>query len=316
VLAKFREDGANGSGAFADTTGYMAKGAEEAGHWEPILSFGKPQLPTTPQWPRVMPFALTRADQFRPPPPPQPGTEAWRRQITTEIDVAGALTDSDKAAAEFWNEWGSSPSHHLIELTTFVSDHHGLRIDADVKLFFVVSNTLLDASIAAWDAKYAYDYVRPITAIRSLGDVAFKVWRPRSLPAVLAYSSPATTATLAATAVPAGIAEVRAAEWESYLPTLASSNLASPGARRNDGVAKPCAIPQRIRAPPLFRVERHSDHRFLYKLYLLLGYQNQDFGGFLLRRPMCDARLAQVIIRLAVPEVNPQVAFTSDTASF
>ena len=219
VLAKFREDGANASGAFADTTGYVAKGAQEAGRWEPILSFGKPQLPTTPQWPRVMPFALTRADQFRPPPPPQPGTEVWRRQIATEIDVAGTLTDARKSAVEFWNEWGSSPPHHLIELTTFVSNLRGLRTDADVKLFFVVGNVLLDASIAAWDAKYAYDYVRPLTAIRGLGDVAIKAWRPRSLPAILAYSSPATTGALAATPVPAGIAEVRAAEWESYLPT-------------------------------------------------------------------------------------------------
>jgi PAP2 superfamily len=219
VLAKFREDGANAFGGFADTTGYVARGAENAGHWEPILSFGKPQLPMTPQWPRVMPFALTRADQFRPPPPPQPGTGAWRRQVATAIKIAGILTDAQKAAAEFWNEWGSSPTHHLIELTTFVSNLRGLRIDADVKLFFVVGNALLDASIAAWDAKYAYDYARPLTAIRNLGDVAMKAWRPRSLPAVLAYSSPATTAALATTPVPAGIAEVRAAEWESYLPT-------------------------------------------------------------------------------------------------
>ncbi len=219
VLTKFREDGANEAGGFADTTGYRPKGFKEAGHWQPILSIGKPQLPTTPQWPRVVPFALARADQFRPPPPPRPESEAWRRQIVAEIDAAGALTEAHKAAAEFWNEWGSSPPHHLMELTTFVSDLRGLRIDADIKLFFVVSNALLDASIASWDAKYAYDYVRPITAIRSLGNIEIRTWRPRSLPAVLAYSSPATTAAFGATVVPAGIGAVRAKEWEPYLPT-------------------------------------------------------------------------------------------------
>jgi hypothetical protein len=98
VLAKFREDGANETGSFADTTGYRAKGAEEAGHWQPLLSFGKPQLPTTPQWSRVTPFALMRADQYRPPPPPAPRTEAWFRQIDLEINVSGALTDEQKAA--------------------------------------------------------------------------------------------------------------------------------------------------------------------------------------------------------------------------
>ena len=219
VLARFRADGANEPGAFADTTGYRAKGAEQADAWQPIPSFGKPQLPTTPQWRRVLPFALRRADQYRPPPPPAPGTAEWSQQIKTEIAVAGALTDAEKATAEYWNEWGSAPASHLIELTTFAANLRGLRTDDDVKLFFVVSNALLDASIAAWDAKYVYDYVRPITVIHAMGDAPIKAWRPRSLPAILAYSSPATTAALGATASPAGIAEMKAADWEPYLPT-------------------------------------------------------------------------------------------------
>jgi hypothetical protein len=219
VLARFRADGANEPGAFADTTGYRTKDAGEADAWQPILSFGKPQLPTTPQWPRVLPFALRRADQYRPQPPPARGTAAWSDQIKTEIDVAGALTDAQRAAAEYWNEWGSAPATHLIELTTFAANVRDLRTDDDVKLFFVVSNALLDASIAAWDAKYVYDYVRPITVIRAMGDAPIKAWRPRSLPAVLAYSSPSTTAALGATAAPAGFTEMRAADWEPYLPT-------------------------------------------------------------------------------------------------
>jgi hypothetical protein len=219
VLAKFREDGANETGGFADTTGYKTKGAEDPASWQPILAFGKPQLPTTPQWRRVMPFALTRADQFRPPPPPVPGSEAWRHQIAVLIDVSGTLTDAQKAAAEFWNEWGSSPSPHLIDLTRFVANVRDLRIDEEVKLFFVVSSALLDASIATWDAKYTYDYVRPITAIRSLGDVSIKAWRPSSLPAVLAYSTPETLRALDSTVIPAGVAEMRAAQWKPYLPT-------------------------------------------------------------------------------------------------
>jgi hypothetical protein len=35
-------------------------------------------------------------------------------------------------------------------------------------MFFALTGALLDASIAAWDAKRAYDSVRPITAIREL----------------------------------------------------------------------------------------------------------------------------------------------------
>jgi membrane-associated phospholipid phosphatase len=221
VLVHCRNDGANEAGDFADTTGYAPRQPGVPDAWQPIESFGKRQLPTTPQWGRVMPFALARADQFRPVPPPAPGTVEWSQQIDLLIKTSGALTDTQKAAAEYWGIWGMNPVPQLIEMTKFVSNANDLRLDDDVKLFFVVSNTLLDASIATWDAKYLYDYVRPITAIRALGDVPIVAWRPRSFPTVLAYSTPAATtdAPKVAVAVPAGIGEVRASDWEPYLPT-------------------------------------------------------------------------------------------------
>jgi hypothetical protein len=44
----------------------------------------------------------------------------------------------------------------------------GHTLDQDVQLFFILTNAVFDAGIAAWDAKNHYDYVRPITAIRYL----------------------------------------------------------------------------------------------------------------------------------------------------
>ena len=221
VLSAFREDGANELGGFADTTGYAPRKSDAPDAWQPLEFFGKRQLPTTPQWGRVLPFALIRADQFRPIAPPAPGTSEWTRQIDVLIKASGALTDLQNAAAEYWAEWGSSPAPHLIELTKFVSDTNDLRLDDDVKLFFVVARALLDASIASWDSKYVYDYIRPITAIHRLGDTEIKTWRPRSLPTVLAYSTPSTkeSAVNDSAIIPAGIGEIRAADWEPYLPT-------------------------------------------------------------------------------------------------
>ena len=66
VLANRRYDGANEAGNFADTTGYRPQTSGAPDAWRPIESLGKRQLPTTPQWSRVMPFSLARADQFRP----------------------------------------------------------------------------------------------------------------------------------------------------------------------------------------------------------------------------------------------------------
>ena len=222
ALAKFHADGANEADNFADTTGYRIRDPAIAEAWQPIALFGKTQMPTTPQWSRVMPFALTRADEFRPPPPPSAGSAEWSRQIATLIATSAALTDFQKGATEFWAEFGSSPSPHLMELTKYVSEVNDLRLDDDVKLFFLVSNTMLDASIAGWDTKYAYDYVRPITAIHALGDETIRAWRPRSLPQVLASSTPAAEeASFGKVASPAGVTSLRAAEWQPYLPTPA-----------------------------------------------------------------------------------------------
>jgi hypothetical protein len=112
-----------------------------------------------------------------------------------------------------------APAPELIEMTKFVSDTNDLRLDDDVKLFFVASDAIFDASIAAWDVKYGYDYVRPITAIRALGDTLISAWRPQSL-VVLAHSTPAALAEAKdSVVVPAGLGEAPAADWEPYLPT-------------------------------------------------------------------------------------------------
>ena len=110
VLADCRDDGANEAGNFADTTGYKPRTSGAPDAWRPIESFGKRQLPTTPQWSRVMPFSLARADQFRPIPPPAPGTAEWSRQIDVLIKTSGALTDKEKAEAEYWGIFGMAPA--------------------------------------------------------------------------------------------------------------------------------------------------------------------------------------------------------------
>jgi hypothetical protein len=72
--------------------------------------------------------------------------------------------------AEYWADGPRSeaPPGHWCLFGQFVSarDHHTL--DDDVKMFFALTNAIFDASIAAWDAKRAFDSVRPITAIHRL----------------------------------------------------------------------------------------------------------------------------------------------------
>jgi vanadium-dependent haloperoxidase-like protein len=85
------------------------------------------------------------------------------------------LTDEQKMIAEYWADGPHSelPPGHWDLFAQFVSrrDHHGAHksgIDADVKLFFALTNAIFDAGICCWDNKRFFDSVRPITAIRYL----------------------------------------------------------------------------------------------------------------------------------------------------
>src|SRR6266478_2800865 len=61
----------------------------------------------------------------------------------------------------------------------FVSRRDNHTIDDDAKMFFALTNAIFDAGIAAWDAKRAFDSVRPITSIPYLfHGQQIKAWRP------------------------------------------------------------------------------------------------------------------------------------------
>jgi hypothetical protein len=53
----------------------------------------------------------------------------------------------------------------------------GHSIDQDAKLNFAVSNALLDAGISAWHSKRRYDFIRPVTAVRTtFAGAKIKAW--------------------------------------------------------------------------------------------------------------------------------------------
>ncbi len=143
----------------------------DPGRWQPLITpAGTPQVFLAPHWRHVTPFALTAADQFRPDPPPEYPSTHYLQQAEAVRRFSAALDDRKKVVAEYWADGPATetPPGHWSLLAQFVSrrDHHDL--DADVKMFFALGNALLDASIAVWDCKVAFDYVRPVSAIRFL----------------------------------------------------------------------------------------------------------------------------------------------------
>jgi hypothetical protein len=181
VLAYRAGDGANQAGGYADTTGYQPVNTPDEvidlDRWQPLrLPGGAVQSFATPHWYRVTPFALRVAAQFRPDGPAahvdgrgRPN-RAYVRQARQVLRDSRELDDRSKSIAEYWADGPSTeqPPGHWCLLAQYVSRRDRHSVDQDAKLFFTLTGALLDAGIAAWDAKRAYDSVRPITAIREL----------------------------------------------------------------------------------------------------------------------------------------------------
>jgi hypothetical protein len=177
-------DGANQSGGYADTTGYQPVNTHDVltdpNRWQPLSTpDGSGQAFSLPHWGQVVPFALTSPDQFRPGPPPLYPHGRYRQQALALLHASASLTDRQKSIAGYWADGPrtETPPGHWCLFAEFVSRRDGHDLEQDVKMFFVLANGLLDASIAVWDAKRYYDYVRPATAIHFLfGGQPVRAW--------------------------------------------------------------------------------------------------------------------------------------------
>jgi hypothetical protein len=119
-------------------------------------------------WPALKPFVLERADQFRPGPPVALASSEWATDYN-EIKVLGARdskqrTPEQTEIARFWLMTGPQ-AYHPIAREIVASRHLNLVDSAHFMAMFAV--TLTDAYIAVFDAKYHYDFWRPLTAIRN-----------------------------------------------------------------------------------------------------------------------------------------------------
>lgn len=205
VLEYRHADGSNQLHGYADTTGYQPVNTvdyvADVNHWQPLPG----QKFVTPHWKNVTPFALTSATQFLPAPPAQYGSHEFTQQALDVMEIKENLTERQKVIAEYWADGPKSelPPGHWILFSKYVSERDNHNTDADSKMYFAVSNALLDASIACWTTKVTYDSVRPITAIRTLFDPTWKPYQPDSFltPPFAEYTSGHSTFSAAAAKV-------------------------------------------------------------------------------------------------------------------
>ena len=131
-----------------------------------------PTAPTwAPQWPGVKPFAMTSASQFRPVAPVALKSAEWTADYN-EIKEIGGRTSAKRSPrqtedARFWLAVDGRVYYPVIRRLAQVK---GLSLIDSARLFALTAIARADALIAVFEAKYHYEFWRPVTAIRN-GDI-------------------------------------------------------------------------------------------------------------------------------------------------
>ena len=122
------------------------------------------------QWPQVTPFALQQPDEFRPGPPPTLTSAVYTR-VFNEVKSLGFITSTTRTAEQteigkFWN--GNIQDFWNEIAQTAALDRH-LNLEQSARLFALLNISLADTTIAFFEAKYTYNFWRPVTAVQLAG---------------------------------------------------------------------------------------------------------------------------------------------------
>ncbi|MCB1094255.1 MAG: vanadium-dependent haloperoxidase [Verrucomicrobiae bacterium] len=172
--------------AAGTTTHYLPR--SEPGQWRRTEPAMRP--PELPRWFEVVPFVLETAAQFRPEAPPALNSSAYSEAVN-EVRLMGGADSSLRTVeqtqiAHFWSDFSytSTPPGHWNSIARTLASEEQLSAKETAKLFAILNVAMADAGIACWDAKYAYNFWRPATAIhradedRNEATSPDEEWRP------------------------------------------------------------------------------------------------------------------------------------------
>jgi hypothetical protein len=152
----------------------QADGADAPSTYRPSTTPGvyvPTTMPVASQWGNVTPWVMERGSQFRPAAPPDLKSAEWARDYIEVKDLGGKKSTTRTAeqteAARFWiitgpQSWDS--------IARELAGAPGRSLVQNARFFALAEMAGADAYIAVFDAKYAFNFWRPITAIRN-GDI-------------------------------------------------------------------------------------------------------------------------------------------------
>jgi hypothetical protein len=125
-------------------------------------------FPAAPTWPQRKPWVMSSATQFRPAAPPALNSAAWARDFN-EVKALGGRTSTVRTPEQteigrFWDYSQPMIYHGVVRSVALQPGRDAMR---NARLYAAVSQAMDDGLIAVFDAKYAYNFWRPSTAIRN-----------------------------------------------------------------------------------------------------------------------------------------------------
>ena len=137
-----------------------------AGHWQPIVSGGVPQLDPTAWVGNVRPFLIQSTSQFRSAPPPALSSPQWAAELN-EVKSLGRATGSTRTDQQTYiaKWWQSAPVLSWNEVARQLIARTGLDAADSARLLALQNLSGADAAINCWNDKYHYDFWRPWNAI-------------------------------------------------------------------------------------------------------------------------------------------------------
>ncbi len=130
-------------------------------------------VPTTPplfsQYATARPWGMKAANQFRPVPPPKLSTTLYARDYNETREFGGLKsvkrTDAQSDAVRFWAQGNLFAAWY--QAAAQISARRGLGLAENARLFGLLSMGIANCYILDWDAKFHYQFWRPLTAIRN-----------------------------------------------------------------------------------------------------------------------------------------------------
>ena len=137
------------------------------GYW---LNAPAPARPLAPLWGQSKGWYLTSGDQFRPAAPPGIATALYATDLAEVKAVTAALTPAQLTIAQYWQfaSGPAGPMGHFTEVASGLTTAALMNERRTARVYAVLHTAIFDATIACWDAKYQYWFIRPFQADPSI----------------------------------------------------------------------------------------------------------------------------------------------------